>query len=482
VAARAAECEAAGLGRGERVFVLYANTLEFFVDLLAVWRLGACAVPLDPRLTPFAVANLARTARPRLAIVDDDSSPETAAALFDLGVRCMEKPARTHDADAVLRPAGLDPDDEALILFTSGTTGDPKGVVHTHRSLGARWDALARVLDVRVFRRTLCLLPTYFGHGLICNCLFPWLRGQDLYVLPPFRGDLVAQLGQVVDAHRITFLSSVPTVWRLATKTSARPERGSLEHVVCGSAPLSAALWRSVQDWAGTTAVLNAYGITETGSWLAGTSLPSIAPEDGLIGEPWGSELRILRTADTAVDPDAERCVPGESGLVWVRTPALMKGYLDRADLTARVVKNGWLSTGDVGAIDARGRLYLQGREREEINKAGMKIHPAEIDAIIERFPAAVDVCAFGVDDPLLGEDVAVAIVLDAADGNALARAQQWTAAHLASHQMPRKWFVLDAIPRTSRGKINRAQVAELCRNRAPATSGGIGNRSRAPR
>jgi acyl-CoA synthetase (AMP-forming)/AMP-acid ligase II len=213
---------------------------------------------------------------------------------------------------------------------------------------------------------------------------------------------------------------------------------------------------------------MNAYGITETGSWLAGTTVAFAEPEDGLIGQAWGGELRILRERGTAIPPVwAEECAPEESGHVWVQTPALMRGYLDRDDLTSQVVSQGWFSTGDIGLVDARGYLYLRGREREEINKGGTKVYPGDVDAVIERFPGTVDVCTFALADALLGEDVGVAVVLESADDATLARLHRWSAQHLATHQLPRRWFVVKEIPRTSRGKVNRANVATHCEGKA---------------
>jgi acyl-CoA synthetase (AMP-forming)/AMP-acid ligase II len=140
-----------------------------------------------------------------------------------------------------------------------------------------------------------------------------------------------------------------------------------------------------------------------------------------------------------------------------------MRGYLGRDDLTNEVVAAGWFRTGDIGLLDTRGWLYLRGRQREEINKGGMKVHPADIDAVAERFAATVDVCTFAVEDELLGEDVGVALVLRERDPATLRQLHEWMAQHLARHQMPKRWYLVDEIPRTSRGKINRSVVAERC-------------------
>ena len=329
--------------------------------------------------------------------------------------------------------------------------------------------SLRENLGIERFRRSLCLLPTHFGHGLICNCLFPWLSGQDLFILPPFRPDIIMQLGSIIDAHKITFMSSVPPVWRLALKLTKSPKGGTLEQVHCGSAPLSANLWKEIIQWSGTNNVLNAYGITETGSWVAGTTVEHFKADDGLIGKPWGAVIKILKNGNTDISPmQAEECKQSEQGYIWINTPALMQGYLGRDDLTNKVVAQGWFLTGDIGLIDERGLLYLRGRERDEINKGGMKIFPSDIDAVVERFAGVVDVCAFGYTEELYGEDIGVAIVMQSSDNTNLQELFKWTRHHLAEHQMPRRWFLLSEIPRTSRGKVNRGQVAEACRNLDP--------------
>ena len=243
-----------------------------------------------------------------------------------------------------------------------------------------------------------------------------------------------------------------------------------LERVICGSAPLSAFLWKGIQAWTGAGEVLNAYGITETGSWTAGTTVDNFVAEDGLIGEPWGATIRILKSSSTERAPSTmTECAPSEEGYVWINTPALMHGYLDRPDLTDAVVAQGWFVTGDIGMIDERGRLYLRGREREEINKGGMKVYPGDIDAVAERHPQIVDVCTFAYEDPLHGENVGIAVVLNSTNDDGLRDVYDFLREHLARFQMPQRWYLLPEIPRTSRGKVNRGHVADQCRERTPA-------------
>jgi acyl-CoA synthetase (AMP-forming)/AMP-acid ligase II len=454
-----------GVGRGDRVFIHYGNRLEFFADLLAIWDLGASAVPLDPTLTAFQIVNLARAAKPRISLWHPSVDAATARDLAAEGVACVISPAIGAVPTTSERggAAHFNLDDEALILFTSGTTGNPKGVVHTHRSLLARWSALRQSLGLEKFRRTLCLLPTHFGHGLICNALFPWLSGQTVLVVPPFQARILPQLGLLIDEHRITCMSSVPSLWTLALRVAAPPRTQTLVRVLCGSAPLSAALWRSIQAWTGTSEVINAYGLTETGSWVAGTTAPGVVPEDGLIGEPWGATIRILREGSTNGGFTPTDCATGEEGRVWIKTPALMREYLGREDLTRSAVAAGWFLTGDIGYLDDRGRLYLRGREREEINKGGIKVHPADIEAAVQELASTLEVCSFAYDDPLYGQNVALALALDPANSESIREIYLGLTARLAPHQIPARWYAVSRIARTANGKIDRQETARRC-------------------
>jgi acyl-CoA synthetase (AMP-forming)/AMP-acid ligase II len=256
----------------------------------------------------------------------------------------------------------------------------------------------------------------------------------------------------------------VPPIWKVALKLAKPPQKGTLQRVHIGSAPLSATAWNDVRKWTGTRHVCNAYGITETGSWVAGLEQADVPAEDGLIGYGWGAGIQVLHTDDTSQPLSADsRCATGESGYVWLNTPALMKGYFRRDDLTAAAVVDGWFMTGDIGFLDDQGRLLLRGRERDEINKGGMKIYPSDIDTVVERYPEASDVCAFGMDDAIYGQSVGMAVVLNNTRDETIRGLYAWMKTQLAEHKLPSRWWVIDAIPRTSRGKINREAVKSAC-------------------
>ena len=463
IRARAYAWRREGMCHGDRVLLGYSNRLEALADILALWSLGVCVCPVSPHLTAFEILKLAKAASPRFMLSFGDLVPSLYAAIDAVGVTVLDGSVVDIRADA-RSGAALRLDDDALVLFTSGTTDRPKGVVLTHRAIRARWLALRQALGVTRFRRSLCFLPTYLVHGLVLNSLYPWLSGQDLFLLPPFQPDVLLHLGSIIDQHEITYFSSVPAVWRLVLRTASPPVKQTIGTVFCTSAPLPPALWGDIRRWTGTDDVFNTYGMTETSGSTMGTTFPGAQPEEGLVGVPWGAMVEIMPDAQPENTPGlAASCRAGEVGHIWLSTPALMRGYLGRDDLTTRAISNGWHLPGDLGLLDERGCLYLRGRVKDEINRGGMKIYPADVDSVAERFAGVTDVCCFACDDRVYGQNVAIAVVLSTPKPASLRELYQWLKLHLAEHQIPVQWYLLDAIPRTPQGKISRVLVAQHC-------------------
>ncbi len=425
VATRAAELRC---WPGTTVAITHGGTAKFFVDLFAVWSKGAAAACLDPALTPSERENVIAFCKPALVLHEDSA--------IDI-----------RNSDTPPSPAMLD--DPALILFTSGTTGAPKGVVLSFRSVLARLALNHCEIGTETLKSSLVTLPTHFGHGLIGNALTPLWAGGDIVLVP--RGLSLAQtLGALIDTHAITFMSSVPSLWQMALRMSAKPSGDSLKRVHVGSAPLSATLWSRIADWSGCE-VVNCYGITETANWIGGASTSNVTPVDGLIGRPWGGTAGIR-------DELGNIQLTG-NGEIVVQTPSLMSGYLDRPDLTSAVLHDGWYATGDLGEVDATGSIRLTGRARDEINRAGFKIQPAEIDMLLERHPAIAEACVFAIPDTISGEIVAAAVRLapgSTASATSTEDIRAWCLQRLRREATPERWFFVDDIPKTARGKVSR--------------------------
>jgi len=450
--AGAAELLRHGASPADKILITHGGTAAFFADLFSVWRVGACAVCINPGLTTDELQNVCNFVSPKAALVADTTrTPQ----IPDVSVLCLND---SNDCSPLANDTdcGGHLDDDALILFTSGTTGVPKGVVHTFRSLLARMALNTNHIGKGAMARSLCVLPTHFGHGLIGNCLTPMLSGQELLLAPGGNLDVIANLSDIIDEHEITFMSSVPSFWKKVLKSSKPPSKGTLLRLHIGSAPLSKELWNDVADWAGTRAVYNMYGITETANWLAGRALGDDGAEDGAIGEMWGGDAAVLTG-------DGEIAFMG-TGEILVQTPSLMKGYFQRPELTQEVLKDGWFRTGDIGTIDKSGKMRLVGRQKYEINRGGMKVHPEDIDIMLERHEAVREACAFSVPHEIEGETVAVAVSLVGNAGVTIKDLRKWSVQHLVREKLPEHWFIVDEIPKTDRGKINRDDVAAYCR------------------
>jgi acyl-CoA synthetase (AMP-forming)/AMP-acid ligase II len=430
VVERARTLVASGIGAGNTVAITHGGTARFFIDLFAAWSAGAAAACLDPALTQSERDNVIAFCKPS-AVLDENNAV-----------------TRTKH-DHAPRQASLD--DPALILFTSGTTGAPKGVVLSFRAVLARLALNQYEIGRATLQRTLVTLPTHFGHGLIGNALTPLTAGGDIILAP--RGLSLAQgLGSLIDNYDVSFMSSVPSLWQMALRMSPRPKNGSLRRVHIGSAPLSATLWSRIAEWAGCE-VVNCYGITETANWIGGASSREHGAKDGLVGRPWGGTAAV-RAEDGSVRTQG-------AGEILVQTPSLMSGYLDRPDLTQAVLREGWYATGDLGEVDADGNIRLTGRAKDEINRAGFKVQPAEIDMLLESHPAVAEACVFGAPDPVSGEIVAAAIRLSPGASDDANTLREWCLQRLRREATPERWYFVDEIPKTSRGKVSRTTVRD---------------------
>jgi acyl-CoA synthetase (AMP-forming)/AMP-acid ligase II len=436
-----------GVTAGARVVLGHGEGAGFIVDLLAAWRIGAVAVAVTPSLTPAERLRVAASTSPALWIGMEETE----------GVAWLppQAPVREDTLPARVVPKAPALDAPALVLMTSGTTSRPKGVVHSHRSLHARIALNLAYMGRRDLDRSLALMPMHFGHGLIGNCLTPLAAGGKLTVWPEPGMAGFAMLGELIDTHEITFMSSVPAMWRIVLRASHPPQKKSLRRVHVGSAPLSVALWESVARWCGTRRIVNTYGTTETANWIGGHSLEDGELADGLVGRPWGGMIRLVRS-------DGEFAVTGE-GEVAIATPSLMTGYLDEPELTAKVVRGGWFLPGDRGVFDAAGRLRLIGRREHEINNGGTKIPAEEIDLLLERHPDVAEACAFSLDDPIAGEIVAVAVIPTRPRIPTAGALLAWCQTQIRKEALPTRIFVVESLPRTERGKIDRNDVRRLC-------------------
>lgn len=463
---RELEFRSLGLKARDRLILAHGNSVFFYVDLLAAWRIGASVVPVDPQLTDVELRHLVqftearavcvRSSRPRVEGPDFEIWRSDA---FDLQQAQALSASTSAASDSAPGDSALQLDDPALILFTSGSSQAPKGVVHSFRSVLAKLNIFHAVMPADEWARTLVILPTHFVYGLMSNSLAPWFQGCDLIVYPSFDLSTLAKLSDIIRNERITAFCSVPSMWKpifqFAPQLKDAPE---FRRVHCAAAPLSRELWQQIKAWAPGIEVKNVYGATEMGCAITGPA-DGVEFHDGDIGEGWGTQLHV------GPHPTQSAAV-GELGEIWLQGPSMMLGYYKRPDLSAEVLVDGWYRTGDLGVKDQAGRVTHRGRVNFVINKSGMKVHPEDVEAALSAHPDVADCAAWAWPDPLAGEVVAVALVArdssqkwQDADWRSF---ENWLRQRLAPYKLPAIWMQAAKLPRTERGKLQRARLVEM--------------------
>jgi malonyl-CoA/methylmalonyl-CoA synthetase len=422
---------ARGVRPGDRVLWRAGTTLASVECLLAILRAGAVLVPVSPAATNAELAHVAADAGPVAAITDDPGGFRAGEGPVVLGVDELDATLDARDAaDVVPRRLG----DDALIVYTSGTTGRPKGAVHTHASLRAGMAALVSAWSWTPHDDLVLCLPLFHVHGLCAGLFGTLAAGGSARLFERFDVDEI-----LATAPSCTMFFGVPTMYhRLAASGRARRLAG-LRLCVSGSAPLAADLWHSLAS-EGVT-VLERYGMTETLLTLSNPLVGERRP--GAVGVP-------LPAVEAAILEPDEHGV----GELLVRGPSLCRGYWGRSE--ERTAEE-FLATGDLASVSEDGYVTIRGRRTELIITGGHNVYPAEVEAVLSRHPGVVEVAVVGVASPEWGETV-VAYVVGDPDLDSL---RERAAAELAPFKRPREVRLVPSLPRNALGKVVRGELRE---------------------
>ena len=468
----AAQLKAAGLLRGDRLALRAGSNAEFVVGLLAASRADLVVVPLDPAL-PLAEQR-ARSAAvgARAVLVDQPGASDPAAPdglpSWPIAVAVgSDGTAATVSLDVtaapprdVSTPEGLR-DDDAMIMFTGGTTGVPKMVPWTRHNIARSVAAIIAGYGLGSRDATVAVMPLYHGHGLLAALLGTLVSGGA--VLLPARGKFSANtFWDDIDAVGATWYTAVPTIHQILLERARTDQPGgthALRFIRSCSAPLTAEVAQALHDTF-SAPVVCAFGMTESTHQVATTAIggadrsenPGATP--GLVGRSTGPEIRI-------VGPDGQALPPETVGEVWLHGPTVVRGYLGDPSITAANFTQGWLQTGDLGTLSPAGDLVIRGRIKELINRGGEKISPERVEGILATHPDVLEVGVFGMPDKLYGETVAAVIV---ARGSAAPTADELTAFcrdRLAPFEVPAEFQQTAELPHTAKGSLDRRAVAE---------------------
>lgn len=428
-----------GVGAGDRVLWSCAPSLDSIVGLLGAMRLGATVVPVSPTMTRSELRFVLDDVQPSAALVAlPDQRGWIEATPGDIRVLLPNElgPERTGGSDPTLDAARAD--DDALIVYTSGTTGQPKGAVHTHRSLSAGVQALRLAWGWGPDDRLVLTLPLFHVHGLCAGLFGTLTAGGSATVFDRFSPSVV--LDSVADS---TMFFGVPTMYHRMAESGRAAELSPLRLCVSGSAPLPADIWTHFRQEG--VVILERYGMSETLLTLSNPLEGERRP--GTVGLPLpGVEATIAEADDEGI------------GELMVRGPSLCRGYWQRPEATTSMWRDRWFATGDQASVGDGGYFSIRGRRTELIITGGHNVYPAEVEAVLSRHPSVREIAVVGVDSAEWGESV-TAFVVGADGAPDIEGLSALAATELSSYKRPREYRVVDLLPRNVMGKVIRRDL-----------------------
>ena len=460
-----------GIGAGDRVVVMMPNCPEVMEAFHAIWRIGAVISPFTPKLGSREVGYQIEDSGAVAAIASSDTAPVIAEATAGIdgfqhllvfgpgGVdRAHDITGEVASAEPFEHMVDLDPDDMAVLLYTSGTTGNPKGVMLSHRSTAFNAEALSR--RNRSFEpgsKTLAVLPLSHGYGvLMMNTWSIW--GASIHVLPQWD---VAAAFEAIQRHRIQHLSLVPTMFSdmVSFPDRERFDTSSLETSGSGGAFLPDDLRLEFERTFGVM-VRDGYGMTEYCSVVCCYDFEDDPHRPGSVGTPIDdTEVRI-------VDFNGNDVPAGVDGELLVRGACTMTGYWNKEEATRTTIRDGWVHSGDVAHLDEDGYIYITGRTKDLIIKGGENISPKELEEAIQEHPAVAVVAVIGVPHERYGEDICAVVLRMPGATVTEDEIKSHASDYVTKFKVPSHVVFLDEMPTTHSGKVQKNKLRELVAER----------------
>ncbi|MCL5104539.1 MAG: long-chain fatty acid--CoA ligase [Armatimonadetes bacterium] len=452
-----------GIAKGARVALMLPNCLPFVISYLGAGRAGASVVPMNVLYRPDEAQHILEDSRAQALITVEPFRPlvqairphlpnlkhvimvggDTQADELGFQAMCTHGPARCEPAAN---------EDEAVILYTSGTTGRPNGAVLTHRNLIANAISCTGALPVSAEDCFLSALPLFHSFAAMVFLVLPVMVGSRAQLMERF---MPATTLALMETSGATIFGGVPSMYGLMLQAAseARPNLSGLRICISGGAALPPEVCRAFEETFDTK-VAEGYGLTEASPVVA-VNPPFGVRKLGSIGPAVpGVEVKIVDDHEEAVEP-------GDVGELIVRGDNVMKGYLGKPEDTARVLRDGWLFTGDLAKMDKDGYLYIVGRKKELIIVGGLNVYPGEVERVLLEHPSVMEAAAFGVPDRSRGEAVWAAVVMRPGMSAGERELQAFCRERLASYKAPRSIIIRDELPKNMLGKVVRRQLRE---------------------
>ncbi|MDP9072741.1 MAG: AMP-binding protein, partial [Actinomycetota bacterium] len=443
---------------GDRVALVFDNRgwLDYAACYVAVLKAGAVAVPLGPRFSPAELAHIVRHCEARAVV-----ATEELVGGIEIGAPVHVLANLEAAAESAMAPVDIQPSDLAEILYTSGTTGAPKGVACSHASI---------LFHDPPPEQQAVPGPATFVHAFPVGTN----AGQEVLRLPLRRSDRTAVALATFDPERycavvaeraVARLQLVPAMAQLIINSVAfaHHDVSSVERIVLSSAPSPPSLLSALSAAFPSARLWNTYALTEAGT--ARTLNTSARDRPASVGRPVGAtEIRIVTESE-------EDLAAGATGEILLRRPGAPRRsyYRDPQATAATFLPDGWIRTGDVGYVDDEGFLYLVDRKKDLIIVGGLNVSSVEVESVLGDHPSVSDVAVFAVDHPILGQDVAAAVVTRS--GLAAGELQAFARARLGEHKVPHHVFFVDRLPRTASGKVRKLDLRDQFGHQAPGSA-----------
>ncbi len=445
-----------GLTPGDRVGIMMPNVAEVPVVYYGILRAGGVVVPMNPLLKGREVAYYLADSGARLVFAWHTFAGEARAGAEQAGADLIVvDEAEFPDLLASVAPVDEVTDrtdgDTAVILYTSGTTGQPKGAELTHGNLISNTHtARTGIVCARPEDVIFGGLPLFhvFGQTVALNVAVA--SGACLTLLPRFDA---AHALRIIAGHHVTVFEGVPTMYvaLLHQPDRADYDVSGLRMCISGGAALPVKVLRGFEDAFGC-AVLEGYGLSET-SPVASFNHPGRERKPGSIGTPIrGVQMRLL-------DNSGHDVPQGEVGEIVIRGPNVMKGYWNRPDATAEAILDGWFHSGDLARVDEDGYFYIVDRKKDMIIRGGYNVYPREIEEVLYEHPAVAEAAVIGLPHPALGEEVGAAVVLKPRASASAEELRDYVKGLVAAYKYPRHVWITDALPKGPTGKIQKRDI-----------------------
>jgi long-chain acyl-CoA synthetase len=447
-----------GVAVGDRVGLMLPNVAQFPIAYYGILRAGAVVVPMNPLLKEREVEYYLDDSGARLLLAWPDVTAEAAAGAKAAGADFLTVvPGEFESMLAALDPASDDPvsradDDTAVLLYTSGTTGKPKGAELTHGGLNRNQAVTARTLiEVGPDDVVMGCLPLFHVFGMGCGMNAAISSGAMLTLIPRFTPGKALQ---VIDRHRVTIFEGVPTMYAAMLGVPERDEYdvSTLRCCVSGGAALPVEVLRGFEE-AFACIILEGYGLSES-SPVAAFNHPHRKRKPGSIGTPIeGVRMRLVDEHRIAV-------AAGEIGEIQICGHNVMKGYWNRPDATAATVDaEGWLSTGDLAKQDADGYFFIVDRKKDLLIRGGYNVYPREVEEVLYEHPAVAEAAVVGIPHSSLGEEIGAAVQLKTGAATTPEELRDHVKQRIAAYKYPRVIWIVDELPKGPTGKILRREI-----------------------